>query len=183
MQYAPSIYECISKKLILISHIVILVVCNIIPNLPIVLRSFDTTQELIRAEEGTSIANHYIVTLKDEGESTEFVQGKAESITDEIQGQLTQVYTSVMQGFAVSLSDEALNNILKYDRVTSVEEDAVVQLNAFGSWGLDRIGEIDLPLYQSGIPTIGNAGAGVTAYVIDTGILASHDEFEGRAVQ
>ena len=89
----------------------------------------------------------------------------------------------MLHRISVSQSDEALNNILNDDRVTSVEEDTIVQLYAFGSWGLDRISEIDLPLHQSRIPTIGNNGSGVSAYVIDTGILASNDEFEGRASQ
>ena len=80
----------------LLYRIQILVVHNLIHFLFIVLWSFDTTQELIHAKEGTSIAYHYIVTPKDEGESTESVQRKAESITHEIQGQLTQVYTNVI---------------------------------------------------------------------------------------
>lgn len=48
------------------------------------------------------------------------------------------------------------------------------------SWGLDRIDERLLPLDGEYMYT--NNGTGVNAYVIDTGILPSHWEFQGRAV-
>jgi subtilisin family serine protease len=46
-------------------------------------------------------------------------------------------------------------------------------------WGLDRIDQRALPL--STTYTYTNTGAGVTAYVIDTGIRLSHQDFGGRA--
>ena len=47
------------------------------------------------------------------------------------------------------------------------------------SWGLDRINQRNLPLDQR--YTYNNDGQGVNAYVIDTGILTTHWEFQGRA--
>jgi subtilisin family serine protease len=46
-------------------------------------------------------------------------------------------------------------------------------------WGLDRIDQRNLPL--SGTFTYTNTGAGVTAYILDTGIRITHQEFGGRA--
>jgi subtilisin family serine protease len=46
-------------------------------------------------------------------------------------------------------------------------------------WGLDRIGQHYLPLDKTYSYT--NDGAGVNAYVIDSGILTTHWEFQGRA--
>lgn len=47
------------------------------------------------------------------------------------------------------------------------------------SWGLDRIDQHPLPL--NGAYRYTNTGEGVNAYVIDTGILPTHWEFQGRA--
>jgi len=48
------------------------------------------------------------------------------------------------------------------------------------TWGLDRIDQRALPLSTSF--TYGATGAGVKAYVIDTGIRKTHSEFGGRAI-
>ncbi|MCY6856002.1 S8 family serine peptidase, partial [Escherichia coli] len=45
-------------------------------------------------------------------------------------------------------------------------------------WGLDRSDQKDLPL--NGTYSYNATGAGVTAFIIDTGVRASHSEFRGR---
>lgn len=47
-------------------------------------------------------------------------------------------------------------------------------------WGLDRIDQRSLPLNSLYSP--GSTGAGVRAYVVDTGIRLTHSDFGGRAV-
>jgi len=147
--------------------------------------------ELIQAQEGTKVEGKYIVTLKDEEGFARMSQAKmsrrirkqAKRIAKDVHGNLEGVYTNSIHGFTAELSQDAVNNLLNDARVAMVEEDGIVQVDAVGSWGLDRIDDKDLPLDGSYNPTFGNRGAGVTAYVIDTGILASHGEFEGRATQ
>jgi subtilisin family serine protease len=57
--------------------------------------------------------------------------------------------------------------------------EALVTQNNPPSYGLDRIGQRDLPLNAAyGYTT---TGAGVNAYIIDTGIRRTHTEFGGRA--
>src|SRR5947209_18504005 len=67
--------------------------------------------------------------------------------------------------------------------VASVEQDGYVSATATQkpapSWGLDRIDQRDLPLDNS--YSSAAAGAGVTAYIIDTGIRTTNTDFGGRA--
>ncbi|MGD9482393.1 S8 family peptidase [Streptomyces sp. TRM70308] len=120
------------------------------------------------------------------------------------------VYQSAMRGFAATLTDGQLSTVRRVPGVATVEQDAVVKAvraprpvppvaphavaeDALGgsapdgsalapaaSWGLDRIDQRDLPL--DGDFTVENTGAGVTAYIMDTGIDYDHAEFGGRAV-
>ncbi|WP_107706102.1 S8 family peptidase [Nocardioides allogilvus] len=97
--------------------------------------------------------------------------------------QVTHTYSTVLDGFAAKLSPRALRGIRNNPHVAYVEADAPVQLSDTQSpatWGLDRIDQRDLPLNNS--YTYTQSGAGVTAYVIDTGIRTTHAEFSGRAV-
>jgi len=47
------------------------------------------------------------------------------------------------------------------------------------TWGIDRVDQRDLPLSNS--YSVSGNGSGVTAYIIDTGIRHSHNEFGDRA--
>lgn len=93
------------------------------------------------------------------------------------------VYTAALNGFAGSISDAARSGLLRDARVSRVEPDgiATTQTTQTGAtWGLDRVDQRALPL--STTYTYNNNGSGVTAYIIDTGIRFSHNEFGGRAV-
>ncbi|MFF3680165.1 S8 family serine peptidase [Streptomyces sp. NPDC002120] len=98
------------------------------------------------------------------------------------------VYTSAMTGFAVPLTSLELTLVRNALGVKSVEEDASVQsvptpTSAEGmrspsnSWGQDRIDQKNLPLDNNF--TVEGNGAGVTAYILDTGIDYNHTEFGG----
>ena len=130
---------------------------------------------------GTSADDRYIVVLDKEAPGKSLRSAKAEVRADG--ATVTHTYSTVLDGFAAELNDKALAALRKNPNVAYIEADAPVQLDATQSpatWGLDRIDQRDRPLDNS--YTYNATGAGVTAYVIDTGILTNHTQFGGRAV-
>lgn len=97
-------------------------------------------------------------------------------------GKVKHVYQHALNGYAAEMSEEAALALSKDSRVAFVEEDSIMhttvtQNNA--TWGLDRIDQRALPL--STTYTHNFTGAGVHAYIIDTGIRTTHTQFGGRA--
>lgn len=87
-------------------------------------------------------------------------------------------YKNVLNGFAATLSAEQVCAFEKRPNIELIEKDQTISIDATqtgATWGLDRIDQTALPLSNS--YTDSSRGSGVTAYVIDTGILTSHSDF------
>jgi subtilisin family serine protease len=127
------------------------------------------------------IAGQYIVLLRPEVPDA---AAEARALASQVGGAVQHVYSHALKGFSITLPDAAASQLRNRPSVLLVEQDRVIsldlteQLNA--TWGLDRIDQVDRPLsttYQ-----YASTGSGVRAYVIDTGIRATHTDFGGRVL-
>jgi subtilisin family serine protease len=127
------------------------------------------------------VPNEYIVVL---GQGTTDVHAAA-ARARAAGGAVITEWEHALKGFAMQGGASQLAAVRADPDVAYVEPvqqysiDATV-VQAGATWGLDRI---DSRTGTNGSYTYNSsAGAGVTAYIIDTGIRSSHTEFGGRAV-
>ena len=139
-----------------------------------------------------TVADRYIVVLRTEttyADRGPSVQGLAQRHG----GLVRQRYSRVLNGFAATLPAAALAAVRSDPAVAYVQRDSIIRGGGAApaataattvqpnppSWGLDRIDQRNRPLNNS--YGYDSTGAGVTAYIFDSGIRATHTDFGGRA--
>jgi len=98
-------------------------------------------------------------------------------------GQVHFTYTAAIKGFAATLPAPALAALRNNPNVDYIEQDQTVALSADetpATWGIDRVDQRLLPVNST--YHYDYTGAGVNAFIIDTGIRADHVEFTGRVL-
>jgi subtilisin family serine protease len=128
----------------------------------------------------------YIVALDDDVDD---VSAVADALTQKHHGRLNHRFVHALHGFTTEMSASDALALLNEPGVKYVEQDsmgggasigepAALDVQRSPVWGLDRIDQRDLPLNQTYV--YNQTGLGVTAYVLDSGINASHTDFGGR---
>jgi len=131
------------------------------------------------------IPDRYIVVYKDTvgnaaTEAAADVQGSG--------GKLHYVFHHALKGFAATLPQAAVQALGLRPNVDHIEQDQTITLNETpalhsenqATWGLDRIDQVTRPL--SGVYQYNYVATAVNAFIIDTGIRATHSEFAGRVL-
>jgi subtilisin family serine protease len=130
-----------------------------------------------------SVAGSYIVVLKDSAARTASVSAEATSLAGEYGADVSRTYTTALHGFAMHATEAEAKKLAADGSVAYVEQSQKFTISDTQdnppSWGLDRIDQHDLPLDNAYNYT--DKGDGVTAYVVDTGVMIDHPTFEGRA--
>ena len=130
------------------------------------------------ASRAGAIPGRYIVVFR---QGTD-VDRESARIANAFGGRVRHTYRAALRGMTIELPDAAAAALANVPSVALVEQDQMMTASATqpgATWGLDRIDQRSLPL--STTYTYGGSGDGVTAYIIDTGILFGHSEFGGRA--
>ncbi len=131
--------------------------------------------------QADAIPDQYIVVLRQDRVAAAAVSIKVAGAKQLVGTRVLHQYGSVLRGFAAVLSPVGLAALRKDPDVAYIAQDRRMSIDVTQTnppWGLDRIDQRALPLSNG--YSYGNDGTGVHAYIIDTGIRASHGEFAGR---
>jgi subtilisin family serine protease len=137
---------------------------------------------VLLAPAGESVKDSYIVVLKQDKVARSVTGAAAQRLAAGQQGRVGRVYTNALQGFEVSLDEAAARRLAADPVVDYVQQNTTMrlldtQVNPLNR-GLDRIDQPTWPLdLRYTYPT---RASDVRVYVIDSGIRATHVDFEGR---
>jgi subtilisin family serine protease len=151
----------------------------------------------------TAIPGSYVVVLSGD-RSTASTMATTQSVATSYNVKVRHNFSSSVKGFSANMTEDQAKKLASDSRVAFVEQNQKVTVSEddppwggqddppwggqddppWGGqdnppWGLDRLDQRDLPMdhvYNQAI-TADN----VSVYVIDTGIYAAHNDFEGRA--
>src|SRR5437773_1480594 len=142
------------------------------------------TEKFLRSSQ--PVPDRYIVVLnKDASESGTDKGDTIAALNREFPGSVKNIYSSAISGYSVEMTEDQAKLLSEDPRVKYVEEDGVVLVQATqasATWGISRIDQRDWVYPLDTNYDYNATGAGVSVYVIDTGILTTHPDFGGRAV-
>jgi serine protease len=130
------------------------------------------------------IPGEYIVVMRDDVAYAAGNDVKALSlnIATTYRAQVGMTFASGIRGFVSNMAETDAMAMSNDPRVAFVEENGRVSIDATVAaqpTGIDRIDQESAPI--DGKYTFNADGSGVIAYVIDTGVRATHTQFQGRA--
>ncbi|WP_328522662.1 S8 family serine peptidase [Kribbella sp. NBC_00359] len=133
-------------------------------------------------DSGSVIPGKYFVKLKDNSSVRKHgVAARSRSLASGHSGKLVRIIEGAVQGFSVTMSPERAQKLATEPDVEYVQQEQTYQTQSSQlptpSWGVDRLDQrrgVNLTYNY-----LGSAGAGVHAYIIDTGIR-NHADIDGR---
>ncbi|AYV13857.1 S8 family peptidase [Shewanella algae] len=129
-----------------------------------------------------------VINLNDPNGVSAYASSMGARLANEHGIEVRQNFGNSLNGILVKANAAQIQSLLKDPNIKYVEQDQRVSIEPMveaagdqggATWGLDRIDQRDLPLNSN--YHYDYDGSGVTAFVIDTGVRNTHNEFGGRA--
>ncbi|EHC04678.1 Peptidase S8 and S53 subtilisin kexin sedolisin [Shewanella baltica OS625] len=175
-------------------HLIAVAVATGLAYFPVNANEYQAT--MVSVPQSKAIKDTYIVVfntpsvlnLSNNNTIAEFAVKQTESLVNQYDVRVMKNFGNVLNGVLINASAQQVKALLKDPNVKYVEQDQVMSVTPMmeanadqpsPTWGIDRIDQRNLPLdnnYHTDYD-----GSGVTAFVIDTGVLNTHNEFGGRA--
>ena len=148
----------------------------------------------LRKQPGNS-TDRYVVMLSDAATGRRGPKSRAVEVSNALAqahgiSRIDRVFSRTLNAFVAELTEQQAEALSRDPAVAYVEQDVEIRGEAMQSvqsvpiassnWGLDRIDQPMLP--ANGEYHFSNDGTGVKAYIVDSGIRASHQEFGGRVI-
>lgn len=164
---------------------------NLAANVPLTASVSSVKQSLAAAPTGArpsidalaASGNRFIIKFRD---SVRDPAARGRAMAGVSGAELRHTFSRALKGFAVTVPAAGvqafLEAALQDPDVDMVEADGIVTtmqtVQPGATWGLDRTDQRALPL--STTYSYFATGSGVRAYIIDTGIMSTHEQFGGR---
>ncbi|MEM5731126.1 S8 family peptidase [Shewanella algae] len=129
-----------------------------------------------------------VINLNDPNGVSAYASSMGARLANEHGIEVRQNFGNSLNGVLVKANAAQIQSLLKDPNIKYVEQDQRVSIEPMveaagdqggATWGLDRIDQRDLPLNSN--YHYDYDGSGVTAFIIDTGVRNTHNEFGGRA--
>lgn len=150
----------------------------------------------LAVDQDTVVADSYLVILKKDTTEADRDAHIATVLAaspsgDVVQEEVTRRWSLTIVGYAARLNKQSVQTLLNDPLVAWIEQDQVVTADEGtetqiqvdpAAWGLRRIGQREFNFEDDEYTYWESAGENVDIYIIDTGILTSHQDFENRAI-
>ncbi|WP_281902369.1 S8 family peptidase [Phytohabitans aurantiacus] len=135
---------------------------------------------ILAAPGAEAVPGSYVVVLKDGGAA---VPAQAKALAGKHRATVRKTFSHALRGFSATMSEAQAKALAGDPAVKFVQPNVIHRVSATQtnppSYGLDRIDQRNRPVNSA--YTYNTTASNVHAYIIDTGIRTTHNDFNGRA--